>query len=316
MKKCIVCYSNKLNFMKVKEMMFGTKEVFNYMICNTCGSLGLSEVPKNLGNYYPEKYYSFSNENQTNLITWIKHQKDKCSLGKKNIIGYIFNLIFLENSNLKAINFCDKDKSNAEILDIGCGGGALLKKLSKHGYEKLYGIDPYLKKEETVDGVVLRKKEIIDLVEEKNKYDIIILSHVLEHLESPNEKLSMILKLIKKNGKLIIRLPISSSKAFELFHDNWFQIDAPRHIFVPSLKGVFIMANSLNLDCDYFFFDSTSAQFKASINYSKGISLTKQTSASLLKKYAIKNFFYWLKSRILNAKNQGDQATFIFSNNT
>ena len=118
MKKCIICNSKKLKPMRVKEMMFGTNETFEYMICNTCGSLGLSEVPKNLEDYYPENYYSFSNSNQNKLISSIKHQKDKHSLGEKNIIGYIFNLIFSEDSNLKAINYCNKAKSSAEILDI------------------------------------------------------------------------------------------------------------------------------------------------------------------------------------------------------
>lgn len=313
MKKCIICHSKKLKPMRVKEMMFGTNEAFEYMICSTCVSLSLSEVPKNLEDYYPENYYSFSNVNQNKLISSIKHQKDKHSLGEKNIIGYIFNLIFSEDSNLKAINYCNKAKSSAEILDIGSGGGVLLKKLCKHGYKKLYGIDPYLEKDKIEDGVVLRKKKVSDLVKEKRKYDIVILSHVLEHLQNPYKNLSIIINKIRKGGKLIIRVPISSSKAFEKFHENWFQIDAPRHLFVPSLKGVYIMANNLNLSCDYFFFDSTQAQFKVSHNYIKGIPLINQINTPLWKRISIKNLFYSLKSRILNKKSQGDQATFVFS---
>ena len=40
-------------------MMLGTRDEFDYVQCGKCGCLQIEEVPDNLGEYYPQDYYSF-----------------------------------------------------------------------------------------------------------------------------------------------------------------------------------------------------------------------------------------------------------------
>lgn len=50
---CRICgeHANN-NIYKVKEMMYGTKEEFNYFVCEKCKCMQIEEVPENLEQYY------------------------------------------------------------------------------------------------------------------------------------------------------------------------------------------------------------------------------------------------------------------------
>ena len=307
-KNCAICINNNFELIEVSEMMFGTKHKFNYLLCKSCESLTIQNIPDNLEKYYPEKYYSFSNVKKGKLKSYLSYHKASHSLGAKNIIGGLLTFFFGENSNLKAIRFCGKEKKEKFILDVGSGAGKLLKKLDQHGFTNLYGIDPYLDKDVSIGNIKLRKGEIIDLVKEEKKFDIILMSHVLEHIEDPIYALSNVTSILKKNGKVIVRVPISSSNAFKKHKNDWYQIDAPRHLFIPSLAGIFLLANKLNLKIEKYFFDSTFAQFTASKNYSKGIPLINQSNSKLWE-----ILYYGIRSYRLNKKEKGDQATFILT---
>ena len=58
--RCTICGNKKdNNHFKLKEMMFGLLDEFDYLQCNKCECLQITEIPKNLADYYPKNYYSF-----------------------------------------------------------------------------------------------------------------------------------------------------------------------------------------------------------------------------------------------------------------
>jgi ubiquinone/menaquinone biosynthesis C-methylase UbiE len=84
----------------------------------------------------------------------------------------------------------------ASVLEIGAGDGSILSRLSELGFaESLYGLDI------SSSGVeVIKRREIPRLVEcrtfdgsqvpyESGRFDLAILSHVVEHLEHPRQLL-------------------------------------------------------------------------------------------------------------------------------
>ncbi len=294
-------------------MMFGTKHVFQYLVCNDCASLTLQNIPENLGDYYPNDYYSFVEEKQNGFKNWVKFKVEEYSLGKNSFLGSLFSIFFGLDANFKAIEKCNPNKETTKILDVGCGGGILLHKLRKQGFTKLYGVDPYIANDIITKDIVIKKASLTDLLVDDEKYDVIMMSHVLEHMESPNQQLQEVQQLLNENGRLIIRVPISSSHAFEKFRNNWFQIDAPRHLFIPSLRGMNRLSVNQNLRVQDVFFDSMAIQFTASQNYAKGIPLKDQANLPLFKRFSPKRLYYSFVSRKLNKLQKGDQATFIFS---
>jgi 2-polyprenyl-3-methyl-5-hydroxy-6-metoxy-1,4-benzoquinol methylase len=102
--------------------------------------------------------------------------------------------------------------SNASILDVGCGNGVISRHLGRFGF-KVTGIDV---SEKAIDkaqslnqfsNVKFMIKSAEDLITEGIKYDAIICSEVLEHLNDPDALLEVLHKSLSRNGKLIITVP-------------------------------------------------------------------------------------------------------------
>ena len=61
-KVCRICGNTEKNLIhKAQEMMFGTRDEFDYLECSACGTLQIVEIP-DLSCYYPRDYYSFVSE--------------------------------------------------------------------------------------------------------------------------------------------------------------------------------------------------------------------------------------------------------------
>jgi|LakMenE01Jun11ns_1017448.scaffolds.fasta_scaffold9930921_5 SAM-dependent methyltransferase len=119
---------------------------------------------------------------------------------------------FYDNSgNQGLLPYVNSDDSL--ILDLGCGSGGT-GQMIKRIYNGTY-----------VTGITCSKKEVISakkVLDEclfgnleadsfpelmNRKYDLIILSHVLEHLVDPVAVIKRFLKYLRPHGKLIIALP-------------------------------------------------------------------------------------------------------------
>jgi len=113
--------------------------------------------------------------------------------------------------------FQEKDKE-LNILDIGCGLGQLLNDLKNRGFKNLYGID--INEESIVtckkNGLEVEKiDDIRDYARQaKKKFDRIIMSHVLEHInkESIIDTLIHIKKyLLNEGGVFLLMVPNAQS---------------------------------------------------------------------------------------------------------
>lgn len=100
-----------------------------------------------------------------------------------------------------------------EILEVGCGIGNFTKTLSQYGKVTAIDIDDYLIKtaNENVQSAIQTGYGDI----EKGKYffkdkqfDTIVCINVLEHIKDDTTSLRNIQKLLKKNGNLILLVPI------------------------------------------------------------------------------------------------------------
>lgn len=115
-------------------------------------------------------------------------------------------------------------------LDIGCGSGVYLKALNQY-YPKMslsgYDVSVHNKKDiEVIQGVKYFYSG--DLKDINEKYDLIILSHVLEHVSSPVDFLNVIKGLLSEHGRLIIQVPNVVENPIDLFvydHVSHFSID-------------------------------------------------------------------------------------------
>ena len=104
----------------------------------------------------------------------------------------------------------NKNIENLEILDLGCGGGLVSESLSRLG-ANVTGID-FVKNNIEVAKLHAAKKKLkinyrnanIEKLKINNKYDIIIMYEILEHLDAWQSLLTNITKNLKNNGVIII----------------------------------------------------------------------------------------------------------------
>ena len=99
-------------------------------------------------------------------------------------------------------------------MDLGCGCGYLLQVLEKNGYKNLFGVEIDKKQMENAKKNLkftkLYKIEITKFLKKvKDKFDIIILYDVIEHIPKNNiiNLLNLIYKRLNNNGILIIKTP-------------------------------------------------------------------------------------------------------------
>lgn len=230
---CRACFSNKIQREFYSPNMRSPKrEKYLYFQCADCDSISLSEIPENLSVHYVD-YLSFKPiEPDSFFRKWCKHILYK----QWPFLSPLASSLLNRSSDLAHISLSRINVSKeAKILDVGCGSGQFLSELSELGFKNLIGIDPYLEKEIFSSGYQLWKKDIEAL---EGTWDLIMLNHVLEHVENCDVYLIKVKELLSPKGKVLIRIPNSGSYAFKRFKERWFGIQPPIHIILPSLKGM------------------------------------------------------------------------------
>jgi len=312
--KCRVCGNSNGNMiMEIKEMMFGFDDSFDYMECAKCRCLQIIHIPQDMEKYYQnQNYYSFKKKtHKSGLQKFLDKKRDIYALFNKGILGkWVYKKhpnLFFHMMGLANVDF------NTKILDIGCGAGELLYTLKDLGFNNLTGIDPFVENNITENGLKIVKKDFIEF--EDKEFDLIILSHSLEHIFNQLDILIKVSNVLSKNGSCIVRTPIKTRYIWKHYGTNWVQIDAPRHYLVHSVKSFEILTEKAGLSIHKIIFDSNEFQFWGSEQYKNNITLEAQNSyknnleESIFTKKQIGEFKK--KANGLNRTNSGDQAIFI-----
>ena len=71
-----------------------------------------------------------------------------------------------------------------------------------------------------------------------NYFDVITMWHVFEHIYYPKKELLEIGRILKNSGVFILTIPNIKSIGFKIGRQNWFHLDAPRHLFHYDAKTV------------------------------------------------------------------------------
>ncbi|MCS5491149.1 class I SAM-dependent methyltransferase [Algoriphagus limi] len=297
---CKFCGGKKLREFIAHEKMLGLGEAFVYQECLSCHSLQIKEVPEDLSPYYPsEGYYSFLPLVQSDSFRlFLKKLRMRMFLKwgiswKSPSYGYWLKRIYR--------SFDDA------IADVGCGNGQLLYELHAGGFRNLTGIDPFLKESSLIaPGLKLIKSK---LEEVDQKFDVIMMHHSFEHLHDPVEELQKCYDSLKPGGRLLIRTPLANCEAWKEFGTNWVQLDAPRHLIIPSLEGFEALVSKSGFRLKEVLFDSTGFQFWGSMLYERRLNLVEKSYAGQFSKEELAQLNE--KALRYNQEGKGDQVCFF-----
>ncbi len=306
MMSCRICNHVLTDSFLVKEMMYGTGELFGYYQCLGCGSIQIKDIPDNLHKYYPSNYHKNPLIIPFFILQYARWLRDRYSYNKKGRLGKMIENSVGKNHNSAAFAKLTKkisfDESSVKILDVGCGNGGFVYFLYKLGYKNVLGIDPFIESKEWNKNVKLQKNTVYDVAD---KFDLIVSNHSLEHVPNFLNDFKQIISLLDDGGFFFLRIPVAGL-GFDMFKENWVQIDAPRHITVPSFSGLKLVCEQLDIKIIDYFYDTTELLFVGSELYRRGLSLEykknfSKTQLSLFEK----------KAEELNRNNSGDQICLI-----
>lgn len=122
------------------------------------------------------------------------------------------NLNYFSNVREDLITLIPKSIKNCNVLEIGCGNGATLRKLKEMDIAiKTTGIELYPQMINYYDVLDQFFSEDIEKItfpsSMDNFFDIILLGDILEHLVDPWSTLKKISALLTPNGLLLVSLP-------------------------------------------------------------------------------------------------------------
>jgi SAM-dependent methyltransferase len=93
------------------------------------------------------------------------------------------------------------------------------------------------------------------------------LSNVLEHLPDPLTAFEEIDRILKPDGLVYVTVPNTQSLVFWLFRENWYALDAPRHV-------IFYCPSTLETLCDATGFEIARMRFTAGpFNFVRSLTL-------------------------------------------
>ena len=120
-----------------------------------------------------------------------------------------------------------------KICEIGCGNGGNLAKFQAVGYS-VFGVEPdpaarEVAKEVTPNIFYGTAEELPETIENE-KFDLVLMSHVLEHCLDINTVISNVKAILKDGGVYILEIPNCKSLGFRTYQGEWPWSDIPRHL--------------------------------------------------------------------------------------
>lgn len=150
--------------------------------------------------------------------------------------------------------------ADGKVLDIGCGFGQFLLELKRRGYTDIQGIDIDSESIEYCLSQNINVTQVKSLSSfaslNENAFDLIVMSHVLEHINKPEiiETLRLVRSMLSAEGRLVVMVPNAQSNthaywAYEDFtHETIFTSGSISYVLQ---KAGFTSIEFVDIDCTF-----------------------------------------------------------------
>ncbi|WP_116771572.1 class I SAM-dependent methyltransferase [Maribacter litoralis] len=213
-------------YLKTKDYLV-TKEHFHLEYDSEKDMLITQPIPTDITKYYDSNNY-------------ISHTDESKSLLEK--VYQIVKQITL-SQKVKLINKYSQEQKT--ILDIGCGTGEFLSTAKTVNWNTI-GVELSTQAREIAIKKNLTIYKSLKSITNQ-KFNIITLWHVLEHLPNLDKQINLIENLLEENGTLIIAVPNYKSYDAQYYRQYWAAYDTPRHLWHFSKTSITIIFKEHNL---------------------------------------------------------------------
>jgi 2-polyprenyl-3-methyl-5-hydroxy-6-metoxy-1,4-benzoquinol methylase len=329
---CYLCGKpGRLIFSELQDRLYGVKGVWGLRECDDvkCQLVWLDPAPieDDLGkaylNYYTHQLitkslsFQFRQQVKKGVAGLIYGYGSTTSFFEKLMgVPFLFTPFLRENMFATGCGYLN-GQTRGKLLEIGCGSGMTLANLKNLGWDA-EGIDFDSKAAESANlnfNLTVKSGSLKEVNYEANKFDAILMSHVIEHIFDPINFLTECSRILKPGGKLVILTPNINSIGFRRFSRNWVHLDPPRHLYLFSIQTLQVIAIKAGLfptswkttvrDSNSSWIMSTEISKSGKWNSSKKIGLWRKIQAKIFQVIAL------VKLYINN--DSGDEIVLILS---
>jgi len=190
-------------------------EGFSFVRCKKCGlvqrnpQLNEKEIIARYSSIYGNDYLSYEIANEEAFL-----RLQQLALKDAGFPGFQKKLF---NKYLQG-NAVDKPS----IIDIGCATGALINHLKDNKWQ-VTGVEispcaEYARKERGLD---VRSVPLEENNFPEGSFDVLLASHLIEHLNDPMSFLKEVYRVLKPSGRAFITTPNINGFQARLFKENW-----------------------------------------------------------------------------------------------
>lgn len=268
--RCPVCgHEGTVEYFGLTDnLFFTTDQEWSMKACNNklCGVYWLDPCPyeEDLALAY-SNYYTHESSSGSSLKNILKNAYERLL----SIVLAPWTDAETESSS-SYMYLGERLNSPGCLLDIGCGSGDFLEKVNDLGWVSK-GVDF---DSAAVDHARNVKKLDVSLggveslgIEHRSRYDVITLSHVIEHVVSPEIFLRNCLELLAPAGILVLRTPNIESYGHLKFARNWRGLEAPRHVQIFSERALALVAKAAGFSSVQTFTCSHGAEYILGASY-------------------------------------------------
>ena len=213
---CPVCKKSVFeNYMSCVDHNI-SNDVFHIVECKSCKFKFTNPRPKEetIGKYYQSKDY-------------ISHTSSK-----KGVFNRVYQGVrkYQFHKKLSIINDLIK-KDAKSLLDVGCGTGEFVSFCNKKNW-----ISKGVETDKKARNFAIKNNgcnvddSLSTAIMNNERFDVITLWHVLEHVYDLDGYLRKLKSLLKEGGYLILGLPNHRSYDAKYFGQSWFAYDLPIHV--------------------------------------------------------------------------------------
>ncbi len=246
---CWLCgRSGQITYTTLNDTVFGVPGTWQMRGCQSCGLLWLdprpvqTELPRLYHVYYTHTTPGPGNQRLASICQAIWRQIWSDLLGYPpaqlpimyriairmlQLIPAVSDSAILEVMGVHAT-------WGTHLLDVGCGNGRYLAQMRALGWAVTgVEVDPIAAAQaRTHFGLTVHTGTLNDVGFPPNSFDVVTISHVIEHVDDPLGLLRESLRVLRPGGRVVITTPNSVSLGHRWFGAAWRGLEPPRHLMI------------------------------------------------------------------------------------
>lgn len=198
------------------DLLLGGKQIFQMHECLKCGSYYLNPrpTPTKMADFYPSDYQPFT-----------------VGVEKESFLNQYFRRYGLR----KRFKIVKKYIPKGRLLDVGCATGDFLSEFKTDENWEGFGIEPSMSAasyaKENI-GLEVLASTLNHAPFPDNKFDVLTMWDVLEHVYEPCKVLDEVARLLRPGGIFVVNHPNLDSIDRSIFGRFWAGFELPRHLYL------------------------------------------------------------------------------------